>query len=352
MLTQMVDHVIGIDPDRDWITVAVVEANTAGVVATERFGANRDGYDEAMGWADAYSTDVERAWVVEGTASYGRGITAALSRAGEWVLEFDRATTTATKDGAKTDELDAVRAAREALGRDRLAQPRRHDGHREAIRVRSVARTAAVRARTAAINELKALIVTAADELRSELRDLPRTRLVKVCVGFRHSPTRSQAEDQTRMALRALARRISHLNDEIADHDQAIEDLLSVAAPQLLTEPGVGPITAAAFYIAWSHPGRCRNEAAYARLAGVAPIPAISGQTSDRFRLNRGGDRQLNRAFYLVAVTRTRYDQRTKDYIARRISEGKTQREAIRCIKRYTARRTWRLLEHPPPTPS
>ncbi len=125
-----------------------------------------------------------------------------------------------------------------------------------------------------------------------------------------------------------------------------------MAAPQLLSEPGVGPITAAAFYIAWSHPGRCRNEAAYARLAGVAPIPAISGQTSDRFRLNRGGDRQLNRAFYLVAVTRTRYDQRTKDYIARRVSEGKTQREAIRCIKRYTARRTWRLLEHPPPTPS
>ena len=172
------------------------------------------------------------------------------------------------------------------------------------------------------INELKALIVTAADELRSELRDLPRTRLVKACAGFRHSPTRSQAEDQTRMALRALARRISHLNDEIADHDQAIEDLLSVAAPQLLTEPGVGPITAAAFYIAWSHPGRCRNEAAYARLAGVAPIPAISGQTSDRFRLNRGGDRQLNRAFYLVAVTRTRYDQRTKDYIARRVERG------------------------------
>lgn len=351
MLASMVDHVIGIDPDRDWITAAILDASTTGVVATARFCASRDGYDEAVVWADSHSIATERAWAIEGSASYGRGLAVALGRAGEWIIEFDRATTKASKDGAKTDELDAVRAAREALGRRQLCEPRRPDGAREAMRVHQVARAAAVRARTAAISELKALVVTAPDELRDELRGLTRVKLVARCVGFRHSNTRTIAHDATRITLRAIARRITHLTEEISEHDAALKELLADAAPQLLGEPGVGHVTATAFYLAWSHQGRCRSEAAYARLAGAAPIPATSGQTTNRHRLNRGGDRQLNRALYLVAITRARYCERTQTYIARRTSEGKTEREAIRCIKRYIARRVWRLLEHPP-TPS
>ncbi len=116
MLAELVDHVIGIDPDRDWITAAVLDANTTGIVATAKFAANNDGYDEAVEWADTHTTAGDRSWVVEGSGSYGRGLTAALSRVGEWVIEFDRPHQRPTKDGAKTDELDAVRAAREALG--------------------------------------------------------------------------------------------------------------------------------------------------------------------------------------------------------------------------------------------
>ena len=151
MLAEMVDHVVGIDPDRDWITAAVLEAGTTGVVATGRFPANAVGYRDVVAWADEYSTDTERAWAIEGTASYGRGLTAALGRCGEWVIEFDRAKEKPAKDGSKTDELDAIRAGRETLGRANLASPRAHQGLREALRVHAVARDTAGRARTAAI---------------------------------------------------------------------------------------------------------------------------------------------------------------------------------------------------------
>jgi transposase len=349
MLAEMVDHVIGIDPDRDWITAAVLDADTAGVVATGRFPADAAGYRDAVAWADEYSVDTERAWAIEGSASYGRGLTAALERCGEWAIEFDRAKEKPAKDGSKTDELDAIRAGRETLGRAKLASPRTPGGFREALRVHTVARDTAVQARTAAINELKAFVVTADDTLRSELRGLRTAGLVKRCAGFRHSTNRSVDQQCTRAVMRAVARRITHLNDEITTHERALTDLVDQAAPQLVAEVGVGPITAAAFYIAWSHPGRCRNEAAYARLAGVAPIPVTSGQTQERHRLNRRGDRQLNKALHQVAITKIRYDPQTQAYKKRRSSQGKTDREIRRCLKRYIARRVWRLLEHQTP---
>jgi transposase len=351
MLAELVDHVVGVDPDRDWITVALIEARTSGVLATDRFPATGDGYRDAVEWADGLSEASERAWVIEGTASYGRGLTVLLQGRGEWVLEFDRAERKATKDGAKSDALDAIRAGREALGRARLAEPRAHCGMREAIRVHSVTGAGAVRARTAAINELKALVVTAHDQLRQELRELSTPKLVTRCSRFRDLPGRDVDQHATRTAMRALARRIEHLNAEVADHDRALKQLLDEAAPQLIAERGIRYVTAAAFYLAWSHPGRCRNEAAYARLSGTAPIPATSGQHQNRHRLNRGGDRQLNQALYLVAVTKRRCDPATKAYIARRTAQGKTEREAIRCLKRFIARRVWRLLQHPPITP-
>lgn len=348
MLAELVDHVIGIDPDRDWITAAVVDAHTTGVVAAERFPADSAGYDEAISWVEAFTVAGERAWAVEGTASYGRGLTAALARVGEWVIEFDRPHQKATKDGAKSDELDAVRAAREALGRDRLHVPRAHDGHREALRVHTVTRAGVVRARTAATNELKALVLTAPDDIRQDLRHLTTTALVKRCAGFRDTPQRPVAERCARNAMRSIARRIRHLTDEIAVHDAAMKQLVNEAAPQLVAEPGIGHVTAAMFYIAWSHPGRCRNEAAFARLGGAAPLPATSGQSQDRHRLNRSGDQQLNSALYVVALARTNYHQPTRDYRDKRRAEGKTDREIRRCVKRYIARRVWRLLEHPP----
>ncbi len=148
--------------------------------------------------------------------------------------------------------------------------------------------------------------------------------------------------------MRALARRIDYLSDEIAVHDTAIKTLIDQAAPQLLAETGIGYVTAAMFYIAWSHHRRCRNEAAYARLGGAAPIPATSGQNQTRHRLNPRGDRQLNSALYIVATTKLRCDPETRTYKAKRLAEGKTNREITRCLKRYIARRVWRLLEHQP----
>ena len=146
-----------------------------------------------------------------------------------------------------------------------------------------------------------------------------------------------------------IARRIQHFNDEIEVHDVAMKQLIDDTAPQLVAEPGVGYVTAAMFIIAWSHPGRCRSEAAYARLAGVAPLPANSGQSQDRHRLNRYGDRKLNRACHIVALARMHHHEPTQAYIERRRAEGKTDRESRRCLKRYIARKVWRLLEHQSP---
>ena len=171
-----------------------------------------------------------------------------------------------------------------------------------------------------------------------------------MCAKFRDHPYRAVEQRCTRTAMRAVARRIQHLDAEVDDHDRVLRHLLDEAAPQLVAERGIGYVTAAEFFVAWSHPGRCRSEAAFARLAGAAPIDATSGQNQTRRRLSRGGDRQLNRALYHVAITKQRCDPTTRAYIARRVAAGKTEREAIRCIKRYLARRVWRLLEHPPIT--
>jgi hypothetical protein len=216
--------------------------------------------------------------VIEGSAGYGRGLTVALSRRGEWVIEFDRPTRK-SKDGAKSDALDAIRAAREMLGRKRLSVPRAHDGIREAIRVRAVTRAGAVRVRTAAINELKALIVTADDGLRAELRGLRSSGQVAACAKFRDRPRSAVHEQATRVAMRSLAQRVQLLDAEIAAHDRALRELIDHAAPQLVAERGIGYITAAAFYLAWSHPGRCHSEAAFADSAALHRSPPPPART-------------------------------------------------------------------------
>ena len=226
-----------------------------------------------------------------------------------------------------------------------LAVPRAR-GRREALRALESTRRGAQTARTAAINELKALIVSAPVDLRDQLRGLTTAAQVAKCAAFRLPAAPLDELTATKQALRSLARRIKTLTAEAADLQTSIRGLVEAVAPHLLDQPGVGPVTAAQIYIAWSHPGRCRNEAAFARLAGVAPLEASSGQNT-RHRLNRRGDRQLNRALHTIAVTRSRYCPHTQAYIAKRTAEGKTPREAQRCLKRYIARQIYRLLQHP-----
>jgi transposase len=243
----------------------------------------------------------------------------------------------------KSFPLDATRAAREALGRDQLAQPRAA-GHRVALSVRLAARRSAVQAATDAQRQLHALVVAAPDPLRGRLRGLTTPRLVSTCGRLRQRATWDVETAATVASLRALAHRIQLLNSEVAEHTRAITTLVRAWRPDLLTPTGVGPIVAAIVLCAWSHPGRCRSDAAFAMVGGAAPIPASSGQTV-RVRLNRSGDRQLNQALHVVVLTRLRYDPATRAYATRRRAQGKTNREIKRCLVRYVARQLFRLLE-------
>ncbi|HET9731048.1 MAG TPA: transposase [Acidimicrobiales bacterium] len=347
MLAELVDHVIGVDPDRDRITVAVVDAKTHGELACADFPTTTAGYAKAIRWAGEYSSSERRAWSIEGAGSYGAGLCLALTAEAEWAIEFDRPSTRSAKDGSKSDSLDAVRAAREVLGRKRWSTPRAR-GAREGLRAMLVARSGAQLARTAAINELKALILTAPLALREELRELTVNKLVDRCSRLRPDVTRDPELFGTKTAMRALAQRIDQLTSQASELEQAMKPLVELTGPRLLDEVGVGVILAAQIIVSWSHPGRCRSEAAFARLAGVAPIEATSGQTQNRHRLNRGGDRQLNRALHQAVGIRAQYDDATKAYIARRVAEGRSKREARRCLKRYLARRLFRILENQP----
>jgi hypothetical protein len=345
VLADLAKHVIGVDTHKDTHTAAVVAAPTAALVAVATEPATAAGYEALLERAEAHTTPGERAWAVEGTGSYGAGLTTFLRHAGEWVIEVERPHRPRPRPGAKSDALDAQRAARDLLGRETWAEPRAR-GEREALRVLVTTRDGAVRARTRAINELKAVVVGCPEALRERLRAHPgTTALVEAC--GRQDGDGDEEWQATVAALHALATRIRHLDDEVADYDRRIRALTRQACPQVVAEHGVGPITAALAYVAWSHSGRCRNEAAYARLGGTSPIEASSGKTV-RHRLNRGGDRQLNRALHTIVITRARSDARTQAYIARRTAEGKSEREIRRCLKRYLARHLYRLLEAGP----
>lgn len=341
MLTGMVDAVIGVDTHRDHHTVAVVDP-TGGVIGTVELAADAFGYRRMLAFARDHAPG-RRVWAIEGTGSFGAGLSTSLLEHGEWVVEIDRPTRPARRDGAKSDELDAVRAAREALSREHLAQPRRR-GDREAIRVLLTTRAGTVTARTKAICQLKALIVGAPEQLRHQLRGATTNQQLDRCARLRTLPQHSVEHRCTVRALRTCARQALFLEAQAADLETELEELVSTAAAQLLDLPGVGVITAAQILVSWSHAGRLRDEAAFAALAGVAPIPASSGQTV-RYRLNRSGDRQLNRALHTIVLSRLMHDQQTKQYAARRVTEGKTPREIKRCLKRAVSRQVYRLLE-------
>lgn len=342
MLADQVDAVIGVDTHKHTHTAAVVTP-TGGLVAdvtipTDAFGAKR-----VLAFAREHAPG-RRVWAIEGSGSYGSGLTTFLLEQGEWVVEIDRPARPARRNGAKSDELDAVRAAREALSREHLAQPRRR-GDREAIRVLVCTREGAVLTRTRAIAHLHGLVVNAPEGIRNQLRKLTTDELLERCARLRTAPSQSVEHRSTVTALRSTARRALACEAEAADLESALELIVERVAPVLLDEPGVGVLSAARLLNAWSHAGRIRSEAAFANLGGVAPIPASSGQTV-RHRLNRAGDRQLNRALHTIVLSRLQHDPETRAYAARRLAEGKTPREVKRCLKRFAARRLFKLLEH------
>lgn len=346
MVADEVDYVVGVDTHLEEHVLAVVAVPSGAVLAQESVRAHGAGYAAALRFA-AEAASGARVWAIEGTGSYGAGLARYLAGRGETVLEIGRTPRTERRLRGKDDWLDAARTARAALASETLALPRSGD-RREALRLLLVARRSAVDVRREALGQLRGVIVTAPDGLRQELRGLPVGGLLERCSRLRRSSAMSTDEVATRLVLRSLARRIQAATLEAAELEQEILGHVRALAPRLLDERGVGPIVAAQLLVAWSHHGRVRSEAAFARLAGVAPIPASSGQTT-RHRLSRGGDRQLNRALHTVVLHRRQHDPTTKDYIARRIAEGKTRRDATRLLKRYLARHLYRLLQQTEP---
>ena len=292
-------------------------------------------------------TPGRRAWAVEGTASYGVGLLRLLHELGEQVIETERPHRTNRRRG-KSNSIDATRGAREALGAEHPAEPRTR-GDRAALASLLAGRHSAVDAAATGRRQLHAFILTAPDDIRRRFQGAGRRKMITIAAGLR---THSAYDAETTAAitvLRSVARRIRTLDTEAATHEHAIRTIVDRWRPELLDQIGVGPVVAATILCAWSHPGRFRSEAAFASLAGTAPIPASSGLTT-RYRLNRGGDRDLNRVLYTIVISRLHYDPATRAYAERRKADGKTGPEIRRCLQRYIARNIYRLLENPPTT--
>jgi len=344
-LSEIVEVVIGVDTHADTHSAAVLDARTGGVIAEITVEATPGGYEQLVEFADAHSG--LRAWAIEGTGGYGAGLTRHLIAGEEVIVELDRPERAKRRNGVKSDRVDAVRAAREALGRAHLGAPRSM-GARQALSVLLAARRSAVEGAADAQRQLLSLVIAAPEAIRAKFRGQTTAATVRTAARLRD---RHELDLETRTALtvlRDLARRAGQLSAEASRHEKQILAIVRSWRPELLERCGVGPIVAATVLCAWSHPGRIRSESAFAMLSGTAPIPANSGQVTTHYRLNRYGDRRLNQALHTIVICRAQHDEATKNYIKRRTTEGKTPREIKRCLKRYVARELFRLLENGP----
>ena len=347
MLADEVDYVVGVDTHRDQHVLAVVVASSGGVIAQRSVRSNARGYADAMRFAGDHAPEA-RVWAVEGAGHYGAGFARYLSSRGETVHEVGSTARGERRLQGKDDQLDATRVARSALASTARALPRSGE-RQEALRLLLLARRSAVDVRRIAIVQLRSVIVTAPESLRDELRQLPLGELLRRCSRLRRSSSRTPDQLATILVLRSLAQRIQAATREASELERELLSHVRTLVPELLDEPGVGPIVAAQLIVTWSHRGRVTSEAAFARLAGVAPLPASSGLTT-RHRLSRGGDRQLNRALHTVILHRRQHDPATMDYITRRVAEGKSPRDATRILKRYLARHLYRVMQNASPT--
>jgi transposase len=339
--------VLGVDTHKDAHVAAVI--TVLGVLlASATFPTTAAGYRDLAAWARTLGT-LWRAGV-ECTGSYGAARTRHLRAQGIDVIEVNQPDKATRRRRGKTDTIDAEAAARAVLSGQATARAKTGDGPVEMVRLFRLAKTSAVKSRTQAINQLKAVLVCADPLLRDSLAGLSTPRLIGQCAAL---PTDAPGDIATAAVytLQLLARRILDLTDQITDLKLRITQTLTTHAPQLLDRNGVGPDTAAALLIgARDNPERLHSEASFAALCGVSPVEASSGKTH-RHRLNRGGDRHANCALHTIVLSRLRWDARTRDYVQRRITEGKTKREAIRCLKRYVAREIYQLIK-PKPEPT
>ena len=334
----------GVDTHLDVHVTAALDER-GGLLGVESFPTTAAGYRRIVGWLRGFG-QLELVGV-EGTGSYGAGLVRHLHAEGVRVVEVDRPNRQRRRRRGKSDPQDAIAAARAAQSGDAQGQAKTRDGNVEAMRVLRAARLSARKARTQALNQMRAVIATAPEVIRSDLRDLNVYRLLERTTAYRPG-TRRDVVSLTKLTLRMLARRAQALEAEIAELDAIIGPLVHETAPALVARLGIGAECASALLIAaGDNPDRLRNEPTFAHLCGAAPLDASSGK-QERHRLNRGGDRQANAALWRIVITRMVYDPRTRIYMDRRLKEGLTKKEAIRCLKRYIAREVYNHLPHQP----
>jgi transposase len=340
--TAIVEVTGGVDTHQDTHTAAVIDP-IGRLLGTHQFPATAAGYAALLAWIRGFGQASRIG--VEGTGAYGAGLARRLRSEGMQVIEVDRPNRKTRRFQGKSDPIDAIAAAKAALAGERTGVAKQRDGHVEALRNLRVARRSAVDQRADAQRQIKTLIVTAPDDLRAHLRGLPVKKLISTCANLR--PDRTDAATPgtaARIALRSLARRHQQLTVEVADLDELLEPLVAAINPALVAVNGVGADTAGQLLVtAGENHDRLTSEAAFAMLCGVAPIPASSGKTN-RHRLNRGGDRQANKALYRIVLCRLRWDLRTRTYMERRTKDGLSKKEIIRCLKRYVARELYQII--------
>jgi transposase len=340
------DVIVGVDTHKDE-HVAVAIDGLGGRLGDVALAASPCGYDELLAWAAPLGSVT--VFGVEGTGSYGSGLARYLRRNGHKVIEVSRPPRKGERRmSGKSDTIDAEHAARQVLAGQATATPKLANGVVEAIRLVKIARDTAVKAHSTAIITLKATLVTATDELRSELEPLTDFKLVTACAGLATSGDVADPAVAMRHVLAALAKRWLELHEEIKIHSRHLKRLTKTAAPELIAAFGIGPDIAAEMLVtAGDNSDRIRSDAALAKLCGACPIPAGSGKTNGRHRLNRGGNRQANAALYRAIIVRMRWHPPTVAYVERRTAEGLSKREIIRCLKRYLVREIYSLLPAP-----
>jgi transposase len=336
--------ILGVDTHLE-VHVAVALDHLGRRLGESSVPATLKGYERLLCWAEGFGP--VRCVGVEGTSSYGAGLARHLRARGIEVLEVERPKhrrRSSRSNVEKSDPSDAEAAARAVLAGEASGVPKSGDGEVEMIRTLRAARRSAMKARTQAANQLQGLRVTAPEQLLNRLRGLSTKELVCVAARFRLGDDPRDVPTATKFALRSVARRYEALSEEIAELDVHLDGLVAQAAPELVSLAGIGTDSAATLLIvAGDNPQRLGSEASFANLCGVSPIEASSGKVV-RHRLNRGGNREANRALYMICLARMRRDPRTQEYVARRTTEGKSKREIIRCLKRYVAREVYRML--------
>lgn len=338
----------GVDTHEDTIHVAVISAAGADL-ADREFPTTPAGYQRALAFIASHGEPI--AIGIEGTSSYGAGITTAATHAGHRVLEVFRPERAERRRLGKSDPIDAYQAARAVMGSHRVA-PIKSSEHLEGIRALHNARRSAMKARTAAMRQIHSQLITAPALIRDRYRDLGTDKRIKVLARMQVRTDRPMVERAVLLVLKTLAMRCLDLQREHERLGAELDELVTAANPGLRAAYGVGPDTAAQLLLtAGANRERLRSEASFAALCGASPIPASSGKTT-RHRLSRGGDRAANNALYRIALVRMASEQRTKDYVARQREAGRSSKEIQRKLKRAIAREVFAHLVNPITVPS